>query len=223
MIRNYNNFINRVEELGFMPFSNILLGLTSLSDETPKDIWHTGDFDTDPWCWKDRAADEKKLAFGCIIGGNKGFVSPRMYPVFYRAYHPIEAMEERYSDGAINQTVWQLWQIFEEKTLLNTSEIRHEMGVTQKKGGSKVDRAITELQKHFYITVAGNRRKTDKYGNPYGWPANVYDKCLNWVPDEWMVGIDEISCEKARESIIYEAVNMGKDIDYKSLWKVLFK
>lgn len=223
LINSYDDFIKRVEELGFMPFSNIMEGLTSLSEETLEESWHTGYPDTDPWQWKDRAAEDKRLAFGCILGGNKGFIAPEMYSVFYRACHPEETMEELYEEGQIDQTVWQLWNIFEEKTLLNTSDIRLEMGVTQKKGGSRVDRAITELQRNFYITVAGNRRKTDKQGKPYGWPANVYDKCLNWVPDTWKAEGSVLSMEDARNSIVQAGLKMNRGIDHKKLYKILFK
>ncbi|MDF2986955.1 MAG: hypothetical protein K0R50_2465, partial [Eubacterium sp.] len=69
----------------------------------------------------------------------------------------------------------ELWKLFEMKSLLNTSDIRHEMGVG-KKGGGKVDSAVVELQKLYLITVAGSRRKLNKAGEPYGWPANVYDR-----------------------------------------------
>jgi hypothetical protein len=126
-------------------------------------------------------------------------------------------------EGLVNQTVWQLWQLFEVKTLLNTSDIRQEMGVTQKKGGSKVDRAIIELQKYFYITVAGSSRKTGKYGQPYGWPANLYDKPLNWVPEKWMTGNNDISCEEAREKILDIGTAIGKDLNRSELERVLFK
>jgi hypothetical protein len=68
---------------------------------------------------------------------------------------------------------------FESRSLLSTGEIRQEMGVTKKKGGSKVDKAVSELERMFHITVAGNRRKTDKFGQPFGWAANVYDKVEN--------------------------------------------
>ena len=220
---SYEDFNERVDELGFMALSNILPGLPSLTEETPKEIWHTSNMETDPWCWKDRAAEEKRLAFGCILGGHKGFISARLYPTFYKAYHPEETMEDRRFSGLINETVWQLWQLFEEKTLLNTSDIRLEMGVTQKKGGSKVDRAIIELQKHFYITVAGNRRKTDKFGHPYGWPANVYDKPLNWVPENWMIGINDINCEEAREKILDIGIAIGENFNRSELQRVLFK
>ncbi|WHH60030.1 hypothetical protein [Petroclostridium sp. X23] len=103
----YEDFIDRVDNLGFMSLSNILPGFPSLSEETAKKNWHTGDPDTDPWYWKDRAAEEKRLAFGCILGGHKGFVSASMYSLFYTAFHPKENMEERRAFGQVSEMVWQ--------------------------------------------------------------------------------------------------------------------
>ena len=217
----YEEFITRVDELGFMALSNILQGIPSLTDETSKGNWHTGDPDTDPWCWKDKAAEEKRLAFGCILGGHKGFVSARMYSIFYTAYHPDEHMEERRASGQVSQMMWNLWQLFEEKTMLNTSDIRKEMGVTLKKGGSKVDRAIKELQQQYYITIAGSRRKKNKYGEPYGWPANLYDKVENWVPLDWMKLKSDMSSEEAREIILDNGISIGRNINRKELAKKL--
>lgn len=220
VLKSYEDFIKRVDELGFMTLSDILPGLPSLAEETPGENWHTGDTDSDPWRWKDRAAEEKQLAFGCILGGYKGFIAPRMYSIFYKAYHPAEHMEEWRAAGQVSQTTWQLWQLFEEKTLLNTSEIRQELGVTLKKGGSKVDKAISELQQLFYITVAGNRRKLDKYGQPYGWPANVYDRVENWAPPEWMKQNQGLSRNEARELILENASVIGRNIETGSLKRI---
>ena len=221
LLKKYEDFLDRVDELGFMAFSKMIPGFPSLSDETPVEIWHTGDPDTDPWCWKDRAAEEKRLAFGCILGGHKGFVSARMYSLFKEAFHPHEHMEERRASGQVSQMVWRLWQIFEEKTLLNTSDIRQEMEVTLKKGGSKVDKAIKELQQSYYITVAGSMRKTDKFGQPYGWPTNVYDKVENWAPEEWMKLNPGLSFEEARERILDNGIAIGKNINRTEFAKTL--
>lgn len=98
LLTTYPDFLQRVEALGFYPMSNILRGYPSLGAETPAQIWHTG-LETDPWQWKDRAAVEKRLAYGCILGGHKGFVSRQMYPVFYAACHPAETMPERWAAG----------------------------------------------------------------------------------------------------------------------------
>jgi len=221
LLENYEDFLKRVNELGFMAFSNVLPGFPTLSEETPKELWHTGDYDTDPWCWKDRAAEEKQLAFGCILGGHKGFVSAEMYPYFYALFQPKISMEKRWEGGIVSSNEWNLWQLFEKKTLLNTGDIRQEMGVTEKKGGSKTDKAIIELQKHYYITVAGSRRKLNKLGEPYGWAANVYDKVDNWAPNDWIKNCDEIERDAAKQKIIETGISISKDVGEKDLVKLL--
>jgi len=220
LLKRYEDFLDRVDELGFMALSNLIPGFPSLAEETLEESWHTSDPETDPWRWKDRAAEEKRLAFGSILGGHKGFVSASMYSLFYQGFHPQEHMEERRALGQVSQTVWQLWQLFEERTLLNTSDIRQAMGVTQKKGGSKVDKAIMELQQYYYLTVAGSRRKTNKYGQPYGWPANIYDRVENWVPEEWLKLNSGLGCEEERGRILDKGVAIS-NINRSGLAKAL--
>lgn len=77
----------------------------------------------------------------------------------------------------------------------------------------KVDRAIKELQQYFYITVAGNRRKTDKSGQAYGWPSNVYDKVENWVLKEWMSSYQDLSRDEAVEIILDTGVGIGENLN----------
>jgi hypothetical protein len=117
-LTNYEDFLARVDELGFMSLG--CRAFPALFGEVPEGV-HTGDPDVDPWCWKDRAAKEKKVAFGCILGGHKGFVSVRMYPLFYAAYHPVEPIEDLWASGELDQTTWRLWRLFEEK---NVSQYR---------------------------------------------------------------------------------------------------
>jgi hypothetical protein len=220
LIKNYNEFINRVNQLGFMALSNVLTGLPSVVNETTREQWHTGDAETDPWCWKDRAAEEKQLAFGCILGGYKGFVAAHLFPYFYSFYHPQEAMEYIWEQGRVSPAVMELWKLFEMKSLLNTSDIRHEMGVG-KKGGGKVDSAVVELQKLYLITVAGSRRKLNKAGEPYGWPANVYDRVENWAPSHWLKDCGDIDRTEAGQFIVETGLKISDNVKEKDLRKVL--
>ncbi|MHB1001975.1 MAG: AlkZ-related protein, partial [Armatimonadota bacterium] len=223
ILKTYKDFLERVDELGFMSLSRIMPGLPSVSEETLGTSWHTGDHDTDPWQWKDRAAEEKKLAYGCIIGGYKGFVSARMYPYFYAAYQPMESMDERWESGEVNQTTRELWKVFEAGKPLNTGDIRRAMGVTAKTGGSRVDRSIQELQHDYYITVSGNERKVNKHGEPYGWPACVYTRVIDWAPADWMSGVSSIDPEVAREMILSAGVASAKDVTREVLADLLWR
>lgn len=203
----YQDFLKRVDELGFMSLGD--RAFPALFEEVENGWANTDDPETDPWRWKDRIAQEKKAAFGCILGGHRGFVSARMYPLFLAAYQPEEAMELRRAYGKINQTTWQLWQLFEANIALSTDEIRLEMGVSRKLGGSRVDASLRELQRGYYITVAGSKRKISKRGEPYGWPSCVYETVDSWAPEDWIRGIDKIDPLEAREEILDAGMAMG--------------
>jgi len=216
-LNTYNNFIARVETLGFMALSNILPGLPSLGDETIESHWHTG-LDDDPWLWKDRAADEKRLAYGCILGGYKGFVSKRMYPIFYAAFHPEQSMPERWMSGTVNQITWRLWQLFEERRVLNTSQMRQIMGVKFK---NAIDTATKKLQHEYYITVDGNEHKISAKGEFYGWPVNRYRQVMDWVPAGWLDDAKDWSAEEARELILDDGVANSDGVNRQKLAKKL--
>lgn len=203
-----------------MALSNIMPGFPSLSAETPNSLWHTG-LETDPWRWKDRAGNEKRLAYGCILGGYKGFVAKRMYPIFYRAYHPVETMPERWSGGKLNSITFRLWKLFEERSSLNTSQARKLLNVTPKKGGSQLDRALQILQREYFITVSGNEQKVSLDGRLYGWPSNVYTRVEDWAPEDWLEALDTWSVHEARETIIDITVTMMQDVDRPTIVRVL--
>jgi hypothetical protein len=220
MLNNYEDFLARVEALGFMALSTLLPGLPSLDDETAESLWHTG-LDTDPWRWKDRAAEEKRLAYGCILGGHKGFVTQRMYPIFYAAFHPPLSMPERWASGTVSQSTWQLWQLFEEKGALSITQVRQAMDVSRKQGGSAVDTAIQQLQHEYYITVDGNERKVSAKGEFYGWPVNRYRRVVDWAPAGWLEGAKDWSAQEARELILDDGVGMSNDVNRRDLAKKL--
>ncbi len=221
MLMTYEDFLDRVETLGYMALSPLLPGLPSLSGETPENLWHTG-LDTDPWRWKDRAAEEKRLAYGCILGGYKGFVSQRMYPIFYAAFHPLLSMPECWEAGTVNQRTWQVWQLFEEKSTLNISQIRQSLGVSRNQGVGAVDNAIQQLQQEYYITIDGNDRKISAKGKFYGWPVNRYSRVRDWTPAGWLDSSRGWTAAEARELILDEGVAMSEGVIRQDLAKKLF-
>jgi len=223
LLTNYEQFLARVEALGFMALSNTPVGLPSLSDETPNHLWHTGDRDSDPWQWKDRAAAEKRLAYGCILGGSKGFITARFYAAFYTACRHPRAMQDRWLAGELNQTIWQLWQVFQRQGGLTTGEVRKAMGVSAKSGASRVDTALVQLQKEFGLTVTGSRRKVSKAGKEYGWANNVYERVERWVPPEWLDPAREMNQAGARAKILDAAQAMDARIDPQALASFLWE
>lgn len=219
-LTTYEDFIARVETLGFMTLSQVLPGFPSLAGETNENFWHTGT-ETDPWRWKDRAAEEKHLAYGSILGGHNGFISRSKYPVFYAAFNPTTAMEERWTAGTINRLTWQLWQLFESHDTLNVSQIRKSLDVSRKRGASAADAAIKKLQQEFYITMDGNEQKISNKGKAYGWPVNRYRRVINWVPAGWLDNTGDWSVAAAKEKILNDAVEISDGVNRRDLAKKL--
>jgi hypothetical protein len=220
MLTTYEDFVARVEFLGFMALSQLLPGVPSLGDETAESLWHSG-LDSDPWRWKDRAAEEKRLAYGCILGGHKGFVTQRMYPIFYAAFHPPLPMPERWAGGTVSQMTWRLWQLFEERGKCNISQVRKAMSASRKQDVHALDTAIQQLQHEYYITVDGNERKVSAKGEFYGWPVNRYSRVVDWAPDGWLEGAKDWSAEEARELILDDGVAMSDGVKRQDLAKKL--
>lgn len=222
MLRTYADFLSCADDCGVMVFAGKFVeGFPNLDNMTAAHQWHTGNADTDPWQWRDRAAVEKQLAFGNILGGRKGFISPKLYPLFYSACRPDGSMEERYHWGHVKKIVYDVYRLFEENGALDTAQIRNLMGVKKSEGASAVDSAIVRLQSEFYITVCGNRRKVSFDGMEYGWPANTY--CL---VDDWASGwIAEplLSTTDARAQILAHCAALDNRIDIKKAEKLLFR
>lgn len=216
MLTSYEDFIARVEVLGFMALSRLLPGLPSLGDETSREAWHTG-LETDPWGWKDRAAEEKRLAYGCILGGHKGFISRRMYPIFYAACHPAQSMTERWASGTISQETWLAWRLFVEHGRLNISQVRQSLHSADKAGTRAVDAAVEQLQREFYITVDGHERKVSSRGELYGWPVIRYCRVTDWASDGWLQGAPDWPRGEARDCILDESVAVSAGVSRQAL------
>ena len=222
MLKTYSDFLAYAETSGVLAFSGkFIAGFPKLDELTLGTQWHTGNTETDPWQWKDRAAQEKRLAFGNILGGRKGFIAPALYPLFYSACRPDGTPEDRYKDGTVKKNVLDVYRLFEGGETLDTSEIRKKLGVTKKDGASAVDAAVVTLQRTFYITVCGNRRKVSFDGREYGWPANTYGLVDDWARD-WLK-VPFLPTDEARARILDHCAALDQQIDLKALKKLLFK
>lgn len=223
MLRTYDDFLARVNKLGFFSFCGRFAdGFPMLQMETKEDQWHTGDPETDPWQWKDRAAGEKELAFGCVLGGYKGFISKRLYPLFYAACSPESDIGERRENGELSRTAWELHRLFADGSTLSTADVRKALGVTRKSGAGRVDAALKEQQKEFVITVCGNKRKVSFDGLEYGWPANTYCRVEDWAPAGWLEGAEGMDPDEARRRILDIGCSIGGHVDRSALSRLLF-
>jgi len=217
-ISNYGDFVERLEELGFMSLFPAIPGLPSLQDETPPSIWFQDDETSDPWSWKSRVVEEKRHAYGCLLGGVKGFVASRLYGSFHAAFHAA-SVEDRWRDGVLSPLAWKAWSQFEGRVGIGTRELCARCGV---KSG-RLDAVLADLQRTYDLTVAGREYRLDRTGRPYGWPSNRYETVDAWVPESWWAMSDVRDRRDACESILDAASAFGTGLDGKGLarrWKL---
>lgn len=210
----YDDFINKVNELGFIANSKSLTGFPNTFEytvDTPGNSqWWTGDPDTDPALWAIRGVKEKKLVYGGFFKGGRGCISPEWFAVYYRAFHPAVSIAERQERGLLGRYEWQVWQLVEkEGRMLGIHEIRRILGVTPKSGASSADNAINNLCMTCDLVIVGEADMLDKNGRPYN-KSIAYDKLENWIPADWIGRSALPDPGQAREKIIRRLEEISK-------------
>lgn len=220
----YNDFVNKVIELGFLfPQDKDTKGLPTINDFVSEGQWWTNDPELDPWLWKDRVAEEKKLAYGSFFNGKKGYISPQFYSIFLDAFHPRLTMEERWKSGMLGEFEWAFWNLLtNENRPVGTHEYRRMIQIPDNRGKSALDAAVVSLQMTFDVTITGNVDMLDKNGKPYN-KAVAFDKVETWVPKEWLSFNPHMKHEEALEIIYSRAQHIGNCLNIERIKKIFSK
>lgn len=211
---SFDQFVEKTNELGL---------LKDCDNYIEEDQYWTGDPNYDPWVWKDRASGEKKLIYGPFFSGKNGFISPLFYPVFYQAFHPDTAVEQRWETGKLSKMQWDAWQLLKQAdTPLGRHELRRMLGVSPKKGGSSLDTALIGLQHTCDIIIAGTRPMLDKNGREYN-TSIAYTLLERWASKKWIIPKQKMNHEEALETIYNRAYETSNGIQMDDIKKIFGK
>ncbi|MHC9541023.1 MAG: hypothetical protein AB9903_16100 [Vulcanimicrobiota bacterium] len=61
----------------------------------------------------------------------------------------------------------------------------------------------------------------DKYGKPYGWAINLFERVAHWVPAEWLDDRDSWRQPEACEALLEQGMAIGRNVNRLKLAKVL--
>lgn len=198
MIHSYEQLCGTVDELGFLFLSDPgLAGVPSLVGLTEGKTWHTGIPQSDPWCWKNRYAGEKRGAYGAVLAKAQGFLSPQLYASFYALRRFTAGREELYHRGELTPAEALVWQAVEEYGLQDTAQL-HLLAKQSGVSASRCDEAIKSLQNRFVIALSGSTRRRNARGEAYGWSIGVYEPVHTWMAP-FLTAIPQK--EEARENI----------------------
>ncbi|SCX91598.1 AlkZ-related protein [Alkaliphilus peptidifermentans] len=218
-ISEYSEFISMVKDIGFMTLSNNRIDFPCLSDLTNQEEWHTG-LSTDPWLWRVSIEKDRKAAYGKLFDKKPGFISLEWYPKFLAAKRSGRNFSEIYSAGLISNYAKQIYDLFEDDTILAVHEIKSLGGFT-KDLNSKYEAAMCELQMWMFITVKGSKQKISAKGEPYGWPSTAYSTVEAWAGDKIMEESNNIKPKDAMEEIFQRIREISPDIEPKKIKRFL--
>ncbi|MDR1060020.1 MAG: hypothetical protein LBL83_02145 [Clostridiales bacterium] len=229
MIKNYGDFCAELIRAGFSiaggndegVFS--LIGFDWRSEPQGSPIrWHTGDPDTDPWEWRVRVLKERDdIAYGKVFFRKGGFVTREWYPYFLAARRSGRDFADLYADGLASHSAKRVYGALSEHGELPVHEIRALAGFG-KDERPEFERAVADLQMGLFITMCGQARKRNKYGEEYGW--NSMALCL--AEQFWDSGVFEeaeaITAEQAEAAIAAQAFKLNPAANPKKVRKFIY-
>ena len=225
MINSFDDFCNELLKCGFSMGGGNAKGIFSLISHDWKTttpgcaiVWHTGDPETDPWEWRMRVLEERDdIAYGKVFFGASGYITKEWYPYFLAVRRQGMVFDEWYDEGKISQLEKNIYDAIGDNKYMALHELKQECGIT-KETSSQFDRALTNLQKHLFITMCGRKQKVNKFGQGYGWNSTVF--CT--VEDFWGEDLStDISYEEAYAKIRERILELNPHAEDKMIKKFI--
>lgn len=197
-------------------------GIFTLCDYFDDNIqWHTENQETDPWEWRMRVLNEcNHIAYGKFFFKKSGYITKEWYPLFYAVRRGDRDLQEEYKFGNISVYAKRIYELIDEHKELPLHLIKQYGGYV-KEDKSKFDRAITELQEKFYITMCGRARKMSKTGDEYGWSSTVFCLADDFFEEEVIEKAKQITPKEAYEKIEKQVFKLNSEAKENKIKKFI--
>jgi len=228
MIYNYNDFITELLSAGFSMggggsglYSVVPWGWNEAPPYDTPVSWHTGDPETDPWEWRIRVLEERNdIAYGKFFLKKAGFITKEWYPFFLAARRGGNSFYDEYDDGNISHPAKRIYDVVADSGSLPLDGIKHIAGFGRE-DKSKFDRALTELQMKFFLTMCGTQMKVSQKGEEYGWSSTVFCTTEQFWGQEVFDQAALITESEAIEKITDRLLTLSPSADEKSIMKFI--
>ena len=197
-IRTWQELVNWVNEIGFLPlFGNEVKGF-SAEEHTAPDYWWSQNRQEDPWEWREIIAASTKTAYGKFFSNKAGFISLEWLPDFVNCRREGYDFDSRYQDGLASRREKKIMDffitgdedgdpVFKDERILST-ELKKLAGFG--KGKEKnFSGIITALQMQTYLVIVDFERRKNKRGEEYGMPVSIM------LPPESVWGYEKVTSE----------------------------
>ena len=204
-IRTWQELINWINEVGFLPFfANEIEGFSAEEHVSP-DYWWTGIREEDPWEWREIIAAGHQVAYGKFFDRKAGFISLAWLPVFANYRRSGYDFDARWEDGLANRREKAVMDLLTETdddgdllfpdTQILSTELKKKAGFG--KGGLKnYPGIVTGLQMQTYLVISDFRRRVNKRGEEYGMSVSIL------LPPEAVFGYEAVTAAYDEDPLI---------------------
>lgn len=218
-VKTYEEAIQIIEELGFLPLAALVPGYPALNTITSPESWHS-DTEFDPWIWRTRFSVDGVAGYGKFIKKKSILISRDFLPYFKAVLGSYETVEERYQKGNVSREALTLYRIINEEGVIDTRELRTMAGLRDKEHKKVFDNALLELQGSMDIVISGIKEKMNAEGEKNGWSSTSFETYDSWTSRNKIEAMT-VEKEKAREYLFNHFQGMASDNSVKKLKKIL--
>lgn len=127
---------------------------------------------SDPWFWKDDLHIEKRLHYTRVFGGQPGYISNALLPMFVATNGAV--FDELLFNGLVTPEVQQIYKLIEASGPIPIREMKRLLTPDAKHSASRI---LIDLDRMFLITKTGITGRTR---GTYGY---IWDLVERWIPD----------------------------------------
>ena len=178
MIACYDDFVRELLAAGFSSGSGNPHGVFSLIPFTWEEQpyitdspirWHTEEPETDPWEWRMRVLYERRdIAYAKLFRRASGFITKEWYPDFISLRRGGDTFAEAWETGSVTHAMKRIYDAVERLGPVLSPELKREAGFG-KEESALFEQALTDLQMRMFLTICGQGKRRNKFGQEYGW------------------------------------------------------
>ena len=220
MIRNYKDFLRELRKAGFSLAGGSAKGIWSVVpfswEEQPYIAdspirWHTEDPETDPWEWRMRLLEEARgIAYAKLFFRIGGYITKEWYPYFLAVRRGSMDFEDMYAEGTLSHNARRVYEAARSLPRVLLPELKS-MAAFGREESSAFEQALTELQMGMFLTICGQRRRRNKYGEEYGWHCTEFCTVEQFWGEDFIRAAGELDPEEAEARITQRILELNPE------------
>ncbi len=218
MIRDYGDFLRALGKAGFSLAGGSSKGIWSVVpfswEEQPYITdspihWHTEDPETDPWEWRMRVLEEgRDIAYAKLFFRVGGYITKAWYPDFLAVRRGSMDFEDMYAEGTLSYAARRVYEAARTVPRVLMPELKR-LAAFGREENAAFEQALTELQMRMFLTICGQARRRNKYGEEYGWHCTEFCTVEQFWGEDFVRSAGEIDPEEAEERIARRVLELN--------------